>query len=610
MVLNVSRSKSTSPGVYSLTSLNLNKQELPKHPVPDLKNTAERYLRSIKPLLNEHEYSRSEKLVTEFVGENGIGQKLHQQLLKRYENTDSWMNEWFLHAAYLGYRDPVIVASSPGTVGPEQHFQTPDDFYTFGAKLVEALWDYDAMVKSGNLKQDMVRNDPLDMQPYAMILGTHRQPGRINDKLIHTDDSKHIIIMSNNHFFKLDICDENKNMLTDGQLKAAIKNVAERSQTAGQPVGILTGNQRDQWAEDYHRLKEIGNNAEILADIEGALFILCLDKNLPKVSFSNKNIASVRAVQCMTGYSSVTNSGNRWHDKTVQYIISPDGFMGMEYEHSPCEGVPVAVLHDHVLIRIEKNSGKIENLADFPKAKHLKFDLDETLEKGIKSASEVVDKISMDIDMECFVFDEFGGSGIKQAKQSPDSFIQVAMQVAFYKVQGIPPAHYESAGLRRFRNTRTECIRSTSVDTVNFAKIMANRNSTQNEKKDAMVRAINTHKRIASEAAIGQGVDRHLFGLKMIAKSENIDLPELYADVGFTRSTHFTLTSSQVPYKTASFMCYGPVVPNGYGCCYNPRPDDILFACSSYKSSKETDTKKFANALQEALNDMKKVAES
>lgn len=30
-------------------------------------------------------------------------------------------------------------------------------------------------------------------------------------------------------------------------------------------------------------------------------------------------------------------------------MVSADGFIGMEYEHSPCEGVPVAVLHDYVL---------------------------------------------------------------------------------------------------------------------------------------------------------------------------------------------------------------------------------------------------------------------
>lgn len=37
------------------------------------------------------------------------------------------------------------------------------------------------------------------MQPYAMILGTHRQPASLVDKLLHTDDSEHIIVISNNN---------------------------------------------------------------------------------------------------------------------------------------------------------------------------------------------------------------------------------------------------------------------------------------------------------------------------------------------------------------------------------------------------------------------------
>lgn len=105
------------------------------------------------------------------------------------------------------------------------------------------------------------------------------------------------------------------------------------------------------------------------------MFILCLDKNIPRDAFMGKNNASVRAVQTMTGFGSRVNGGNRWHDKTIQvkhmmiqliiekylkyvkiikghilqYIVSADGYVGMEYEHSPCEGVPIAVLHDYVL---------------------------------------------------------------------------------------------------------------------------------------------------------------------------------------------------------------------------------------------------------------------
>lgn len=59
------------------------------------------------------------------------------------------------------------------------------------------------IVSSGKMKQEMVKNHPLDMQPYGMILGTHREPCKPNDKLLHTDDSNHCIIMSNNHVSNL-----------------------------------------------------------------------------------------------------------------------------------------------------------------------------------------------------------------------------------------------------------------------------------------------------------------------------------------------------------------------------------------------------------------------
>lgn len=60
------------------------------------------------------------------------------------------------------------------------------------------------------MKQEMVRDDPLDMQPYGMILGTHRQPDKGIDKLLHTDQAKHIIIISNNNVSRIIAIIENK----------------------------------------------------------------------------------------------------------------------------------------------------------------------------------------------------------------------------------------------------------------------------------------------------------------------------------------------------------------------------------------------------------------
>ena len=64
----------------------------------------------------------------------------------------------------------------------------------------------------------------------------------------------------------------------------------------------------------------------------------------------------------------------------------------------------------------------------------------------------------------------------------------------------------------------------------------------------------------------------------------------------------------QVPARCEAFMCFGPLVPDGYGCCYNPRGDAIYFGISAFNSSPETDSATFRNALEQSLMDMHDVA--
>lgn len=58
------------------------------------------------------------------------------------------------------------------------------------------------------------------------------------------------------------------------------------------------------------------------------------------------------------------------------------------------------------------------------------------------------------------------------------------------------------------------------------------------------------------------------------------------------------------------FCCYGPVVPNGYGACYNPQPEAILFCISSFNNCKETSSAKFAEAVGASLLDMRDLCSS
>lgn len=58
-------------------------------------------------------------------------------------------------------------------------------------------------------------------------------------------------------------------------------------------------------------------NKKSIEEIQSALFVLALDKKNPEMPpFINKR--TVAALQMLHGLGSISNSGNRWFDKTIQ----------------------------------------------------------------------------------------------------------------------------------------------------------------------------------------------------------------------------------------------------------------------------------------------------
>lgn len=76
--------------------------------------------------------------------------------------------------------------------------------------------------------------------------------------------------------------------------------------------------------------------------------------------------------------------------------------------------------------------------------------------------------------------------------------------------------------------------------------------------------------------------------------------------INFANSTHFPFRP-QVASSSKAFMCYGPVVDDGYGICYNPRNDDIFLAVSAFNSCPSTSAAQMASTLTEALENMYQV---
>lgn len=84
---------------------------LPKLPVPALSATLQKYLQSVRPLLDDAEFKKTEQAAKDFEAPGGLGVQLQERLQARANDPKivNWMEDWWLDQAYMGYRDPVVI---------------------------------------------------------------------------------------------------------------------------------------------------------------------------------------------------------------------------------------------------------------------------------------------------------------------------------------------------------------------------------------------------------------------------------------------------------------------------------------------------------------------
>lgn len=595
---------------------NFSANALPKLPVPPLKDTLTRYLKTVKPFLNDDEFRETEGKVKKF--SEGVGAKLQELLVKRAENTENWLADWWLKVAYLEFRAPVVYFSSPGLVFPKQTFKNADDRIRYASQVVAAAVDFKLSIDQNKIKQEMYGKAPLDMSQYKKVFGTCRIPNKPGDKLEYYPNSRHIVVMHKNHAFKLDVVTAEGTAVDSKQLAQSFKRILELSRKPAEPIGILTSNDRDSWSDAYALLTGNAENVRSLQAIAESLFVLCFDdKYRPGDQRADCGRDPDRDMNdcgqlCMHGGGSSHNGGNRWYDKTIQFIIGEEGHVGLTYEHSPAEGQPIAVMMDHIVKHLAASktddcSGAGGDSAAAGDLQELDFCTSNDVKEHIKKASANLDALVEDCDTACFKFKHFGKNFVKSVKLSPDSFLQMAMQYAFYRIHKEPGAHYESAMTRMFVGGRTETIRSCSVESIEFARTMISAMASPAEKVRALKAAVEGHRNYTTQAVQGLGVDRHLLGLKLIAQENGIPLPDIYTDAGYVRSLNMRISTSQVASKADGFMVYGPLVKDGYACCYNPLDNEVNFGITAHASNPSSSANNFRVYLEQCLLDMQNI---
>ncbi|KAH0623451.1 hypothetical protein JD844_006212, partial [Phrynosoma platyrhinos] len=615
---------------------------LPKLPVPPLQQTLHMYLQCMKHLVPEEQYKKTKAIVEQFGAAGGPGELLQQKLLERREKTNNWVLNYWLDDMYLNNRLALPVNSSPAIIFARQQFQDANDQLRFAANLISGVLDYKALL------------DTIALASAHSVLPS---------------DVKRPIGGSLSSSFS--------DILTIFHLAWVVVVVVERKKSekmAGEETGM-----RDEVG--YKVLSDYSTNRDSLDMIERSLCLVCLDGPSGE-ELNDTNMA----LQLLHGGGYHKNGANRWYDKPMQFVVGRDGVCGTVCEHSPFEGIVLVQCIEHLLKHMKEGAKKLvraDSVSELPAPRRLRWKCCPEIQGLLASSAEklqscylqektlgtilwgqsnygsipvykyVVDKVSsmscMDLmrmvknlDFMVYKFENYGKEFIKKQKMSPDAYIQVALQLAFYRLHGRLVPTYESASIRRFEEGRVDNIRSATPEALAFAKGMIDKKSSlqDSEKmqrfKDAitaqtnytiLVISISKHCESGSsdfapivaqtpldnlclcdmEAITGMAIDNHLLGLREKAREHFEKLPDIFTDETYLTSNRFILSTSQVPTTMEMFCCYGPVIPNGYGACYNPQPEHILFCISSFKDCRETSSSKFAKAVGESLMDMKEL---
>ncbi|KAG5652048.1 hypothetical protein H0H81_006468 [Sphagnurus paluster] len=546
--------------------------ELPKLPVINLQDTAARLKQSLRPIAwSDAEYAAVSKKIDEFT--IGLGPKLQDRLLKRDAETSHWLEQWWDDGAYLGYRDSVVVYVSyyyGFNAHPAHLQQTPA---ARAAALARGAMIFRKNLKSGLLKPDATKEGPICMDTYRWMFDCCRIPGPEGldwsvtyAKEGDLGDSGHIVVFRNNRVWKVDTALGGR-ILSTSEIERQIQYIYDNTKGEYPGVGVLTASNRDVWAKDYANLASSPHNAAILQTIQSAAFVINLESSNPSTPVQQSRDL---------WHGSVKNGvpiglRNRWVDKPVQFVVFDNAVAGLMGEHSVMDGTPTVRLCDDVLDMLNDPAFDHGTPATFslPNPTALDWQITPTITQAIaeadKAAIELIDSQELG-----YLHTPYGKAAIKKFGVSPDSWAQMVVQLAYRRLLGTANragGTYEAATTRKFFKGRTEAIRVVTSEADAWVASMDNKDVGIEERKRLFGAAVKKHVELAKSAGNGQGVDRHMFGLKRLLK-EGEDVPALFTDPVFLRSSYWVLSTSAIFSKHFLVYGWGEVVPDGFGVAY------------------------------------------
>ena len=532
-----------------------------------------------------------------------------------------------------------------------------------------------------------MRGTPLCMYQYSRLFGTARVPTENGCQIAQDPDAKHMVVLCRGQFYWFDVLDDNSDLImTEKDLAINLQVIIDDAEqtpiheAAKGALGVLSTENRKIWAglRDVLTRDEGSNNFDCLNIVDSSLFILCLDYTEPQTGAqlctnmlcgSNEVVKGVQIGTCT----------NRWYDK-LQIIVCQNGSAGINFEHTGVDGHTVLrmasdVYTDTILRFARSINGEAPSLwastspdpakrdpssfGDVSTTPHkLEWDMHPELSTALRFAETRLADLIQQNEFQVLEFGAYGKNFMTSMGFSPDAFVQMAFQAAYYGLYGRVECTYEPAMTKTFMHGRTEAVRSVTVESAEFVKTFWGDNPAQ-QKIEALKKATQKHTTITRDCAKAQGHDRHLYALFSVwqraldeegaeaassngfssnGRSSPVDgdteqaptangesllslgapssstspqgrhhtpqhMPALFADGGWDKINNTVLSTSNCGNPSLRQFGFGPTSGDGFGIGYIIK-DESISICAS---SKHRQTKRFVDALEAYLLEIRKL---
>jgi len=640
---------------------------LPQLPTPKLADSIPLLLASLEALAkSKEEFENTKKLLLDFANKDAI--KLQELFEAQADACRTKVNEFmevekatpekvkptlhpdgtpfpnvhFLEAvwedmAYLAWQDSISCFSNVFTTFFES---TPyeEDPLLRAAWFTMGIIDFGRQILNGELQPEKGQCSA----QYLKILFTTRLPGTERDRVVtkpvpienvnatpvsgpYADraelEAPHICVSTTKgHFYQIDITD-----ISCQELYESLKFIKEDIERRPNPkckLAALTGNKRDEWYRARVRLMASSTtSAASLRSLEEAVFHIVLSDLKP-----------VGPQQTM---KALQEGHGVWLDKSATMMFFANGVCGANLEHAAADAVVPARMLVHANDFAVQNEPRVLGKArdvfkgaarttvrklGFGEAfsgkklmrgkavcKYLPFDVDQPTVEDCKAAEKHLAEIFADNRVAVVTCTDVGSREIKKAGMAPDSFMQMALQLAYGLDQNtsMPPPTYETASTRAFLHGRTECIRSQSVASRKFVELYLSGKASNEELKKTLLEAANAHRNYLSRCSNGKGADRHMLMLRVMAMTNKLPVHPIYSDPLYVRGTSFELSTSQLPWAVYDHPGFGAPFANAYGCCYRFSENNIVANVASRpKSCPTKDAERFAKNIDKAIHEL------